>query len=491
MSQQDVATVLTENSNALLKTNQGIEKNLEKNNELLAKLVENQVANAEISKSKEEIEKSMEAKMEAKVAEITKSLEEKNQVLEMKVEEFQKSNKKQGQMITGTAGYNELYEDVSKSYTDIFGQIASQQGVRPNGLLVSDFPIEYINKSIALYEEAGKRDATSSLKGITKAVHNYNDYALGGALVNAPIVIGLQDRLYLSSSVRRYARVISGSERQITLNITTRQAVAEFMNSSEDYPQTTAGLIGDKTITAIKCGLAIELEQDFQRFYNVNNKLGINLTSWVIDKMASAIADREDVGYIYGQSKIKGGEIEAFIPQTNDEMYEKIEAYTFQGQKVGFVKSGLVNGFKEDAFSFLESVLPSEFMGRAKLIMHPKTIAYIKRFKDNEGMPLLNQNIGEGLLNGLIRNRFYGFDIIADRRFPTINAGGTFDQNTLPIFFGDPAEYYTVYDAFETTPSIGIRQPNGKGQLITIVGGKYSTGIRQNPQAGIFLKITN
>lgn len=67
----------------------------------LKALVDNQVANAEITKSKEDIEKSMEEKMEAKVAEITKSFEEKNQVLEMKVEEFQKSNKKQGQMHSG------------------------------------------------------------------------------------------------------------------------------------------------------------------------------------------------------------------------------------------------------------------------------------------------------------------------------------------------------------------------------------------------------
>ena len=52
--------------------------------------------------------------------------------------------------------------------------------------------------------------AKQLLNDVKAAVHNTSDFSLGGVLLNAPMIIGIQERLFISSPLRQNATIITG-----------------------------------------------------------------------------------------------------------------------------------------------------------------------------------------------------------------------------------------------------------------------------------------
>lgn len=488
MSQQDVATVLTENSNALLKTNQGIEKNLEKNNELLAKLVESQVANAEISKSKEEIEKSMEAKMEAKVAEITKSFEEKNQILEMKVEEFQKSNKKQGQMFnSGSFDPVDAEMEISKSYADVVLKGNTRQ-------LLEDK--EYISKSLKCFQHFAKENKNSSVYNlmhgvdIEKAIHNTQDSELAGILANAPVFLGVERELVRISPIRQLARVITTTESdKAEIVIVDSYGEADFMLEGQNYPVDTAAKINNKLIKASRAGFAVQVTDTvFKKGLN-NNRYGINLVNTITEVTTQQIMKKFDISFVDGVTKDGQGLIEGFIPEA--EKLQEYDASNIDGNlqyardKVLFVKSGLATDFTYD--SLIDLISSLEYSPNNRLMFNSRTKAYIEKFKTSAGgqQYLFNyDNANGGVTDGLLASgRINGIPFVINERMPNIGAG------KFPVFYGDIRRAYTIVDFYGS--NFLQRDPVENKTIYNFVSDKFTSAMRVGTQYYRLLKIAN
>ena len=325
--------------------------------------------------------------------------------------------------------------------------------------------------------------AKQLLNEVKAAVHNTNDFSLGGILLNAPMIIGIQERLFISSPLRQNARIITGRTDVVELIVVEKFAKASFMSEAEKFTSEKAAEFGVKQIRAIKTGAMATFTDKIDKYYSTSNKLGINFVSYITDQLVRSIAMQLEDGYMKGADVQKGGKIEGFVP-TVANSFEKTSTYHFDGQKIGFVKSGSPTTFTVDAFADLEAVFPQEFSQGSVYVMNPKTLAVVKKFKTTTGQPLFNQSYGIGLTNGLIQGEIMGRPVILDNYIDDVA------QNAFPVGLVNIREYYTIYDAYGDT-LVEKKDTYGDVTTVNIRAEKYSTGMVSNPQAAVFLKIAN
>ena len=345
---------------------------------------------------------------------------------------------------------------------------------------------DYKNTLCDYLEAAQEQKSTEGvakqlLNEVKALVHNTNDFSLGGILLNAPIIIGIQERLFISSPLRQNATIISGRSDSIELILAEKFGEASFMAEAEKFTSQKAAEFGVKQIRAMKVGAMATFSDKIDKYYIASNRLGINFVSYITDKLVRNIAMKLEQGYMQGHDVQKGGKIEGFMP-TLSNSFEKNSTYHFDGQKVGFIKSGATATFTVDAFADLEAVFPQEFSQGSAYVMNPKTLAAVKKFKTSTGQPLFNQSYGIGLTNGLIQGEMMGRPVILDHYMSDVAA------DAFPIGLVNIREYYTIYDAYGDT-LVEKKDSYGDVTTVNLRAEKYSTGMIADPQAAVFLKI--
>lgn len=347
---------------------------------------------------------------------------------------------------------------------------------------------DYKNSLCDYLEAAQEQKSTSGvarqlLNEVKGVIHNTNDFSLGGILLQAPMIIGIQERLFISSPLRQNATIITGRSDSIELILSEKFGEAAFMAEGEDFTAEKVATFGVKPIRAMKVGHMAKFSDKIDKFYSASNRLGINFVSYVTDKLVRNIAMKLEQGYMIGADVQKGGKIEGFTP-TVANSFEKNGAYHFDEQKVGYIRSGNPSTFTIDAFADLEAVFPQEFSQGAVYVMNAKTLAIVKKFKTTAGQPLFNQSYGIGLTNGLIQGEIMGRPVIVDY-YMEDTAGGAF-----PLALTNIREYYTIYDAYGDT-LVEKKESYGGTTTVNIRAEKYSTGMIADPQAAVFLKIAS
>jgi HK97 family phage major capsid protein len=345
---------------------------------------------------------------------------------------------------------------------------------------------DYKNTLCNYLEAAQEQKSTEGvakqlLNDVKALVHNTNDFSLGGILLNAPLIIGMQERLFISSPLRQNATIISGRSDSIELILAEKTGQASFMSELDDFEDDKVVQFGTKQIRAMKVGDIAIFSDKIDKFYDTSNRLGVNFVSYVTDKLVRNIAMKLEQGYMEGADVQKGGKIEGFMP-TLSNSFEKNSTYHFDGQKVGFIKSGSTATFTVDSFADLEAVFPQEFSQGSAYVMNPKTLAVVKKFKTTTGQPLFNQSYGIGLTNGLIQGEIMGRPVILDHYMSDVQ------NNLFPIGLVNIREYYTIYDAYGNTV-VEKKESYGNKTKVNIRATKYSTGMIADPQAAVFLKI--
>ena len=322
------------------------------------------------------------------------------------------------------------------------------------------------------------RQLLNDVKGI---IHNTNDFSLGGILLNAPVIIGIQERLFVSSPLRQNATIVTGRSDSIELILSEKFGEASFMAEAEKFTSEKAAEFGVKQIRAMKVGAMATFSDKIDKYYSASNKLGINFISYITDKLVRNISMKLEQGYMNGADVQKGGKIEGFTPKLANS-FEKNGAYHFDGQKVGYINSGHPSTFTIDAFADLEAVFPQEFSQGSVYVMNAKTLAIVKKFKTTTGQPLFNQNYGIGLTNGLIQGEIMGRPVIVDHYAEDTAA------DAFPLGLVNIREYYTIYDAYGDT-LVEKKDTYGDVTTVNIRAEKYSTGMIADPQAAVFLRI--
>ena len=457
------------------------QKSMEKNSEAtlevvqqLKSIIEGQAETKSAKDAMESMKKEIEEKHQAEI----KSVQEATKELEAQLDEMRA--KKSVNVGGATAVKKEMksvkpmVEEMCEGYILGINTENSKEDYK-NALC------DYLE--LAKEQKSTQGVATHLLNEVKTLVHNTNDFSIGGILLNAPIIVGIQERLFISSPLRQNATILSGRTDTIELILSEKFGEASFMSEGQDFTEQKIAELGVKQIRAMKVGSMAKFSDKIDKFYSASNRLGINFVSYVTDKLVRNIAMKLEQGYMQGADVQKGGKIEGFTPNANNS-FEKNSTYHFDGQKIGYVKSGNPAGFTIEAFSDLEAVFPQEFSQGAVYIMNPKTLATVKKFKTTTNQPIFNQNYGIGLTNGLIQGELMGRPVIIDHYCEDVAS------DAFPIGLVNIRDYYTIYDAYGDT-LVEKTPVYGGVTTVNIRAEKYSTGMIADPQAAVFLKIAS
>ena len=159
-----------------------------------------------------------------------------------------------------------------------------------------------------------------------------------------------------------------------------------------------------------------------------------NVEDWLINSVAREFAKQENIAFTTGNgtNKPKG----LFAVDMNTTADDSRAFGTFQ-----YLKTGVADGMPSTSGGFGDllidtvTALKSRYYSRARWMMTRKTLAEIRKLKDNQGNYLWQPGLQSGEANTIL-----GFPYTYNDDMPQIGA------NALPIAFGDFREAYVIMD---------------------------------------------
>jgi HK97 family phage major capsid protein len=276
----------------------------------------------EAIKSQQESESAK--KVEALESEL-KSVKSQQEVLEKIVEEFkafkeiQEHKSKQGvgnaksvpMELKGIAyraeeAFNSVFEKAVTS-----GKHFSDVAINDNEYksIISEYVDTALNSN-----EPSLIQSKGLLKNMQKSIQNTQDASLGGFLVEAPITLGIRERFYATSAIRREVGVTSGMSQEGRILIIERTGEAKFMNETDtSFPTpAVACKLAEKKVKAQRVG-ATAIWTDAMNMFTLAQSNGQSFAQLIQKAVLGQVVTLLGNSYANGVNGVSNVSFESFF----------------------------------------------------------------------------------------------------------------------------------------------------------------------------------
>jgi len=242
-----------------------------------------------------------------------------------------------------------------------------------------------------------------------KALVVANDASAGYLVAPEPLAAEILKKVELLSPVRQFARVAGLSSGGITIPRETSAPTADWVEETEDRPETTAAY-GQQTINVHEAACWIDISQ------RLLEDAAFDIEAEITGRIGTAFAKLESAAFVSGNGV---GKPAGFMldPAVLD------------------VPSGHASALQADGLIDLYHAIPSAYVGSAVWGMNRKTMAACRKLKATDGHYLWSDSLQAGNPPTILGRPVIEFPDLAD-----------VGANTRPIVFGDFNTAYRIFD---------------------------------------------
>lgn len=270
------------------------------------------------------------------------------------------------------------------------------------------------------YLRAGAASPALELKGLSEGVNT-----AGGYVVPPELERMIDRRLAASSPMREIATV-----RQIASGVYTKPVSTAGLSAS--WASETASRTGETTppVLDLLSFPAADLYASPAATQALLDDAATNMDAWLAAEVEDAFAAQETAAFVSGDgvNKPKG-----FLSYTT-----AADASQAWGQ-IGYLATGVAGGFpaSSPADKLLDLIYAprAAFRPNGRFVMNRRTVAAVRKFKDNNGDYILNPPTQPGQTATI-----FGYPVTEIEAMPDVGA------NNIAIAFGDFAKGYLIVD---------------------------------------------
>jgi HK97 family phage major capsid protein len=247
-----------------------------------------------------------------------------------------------------------------------------------------------------------------------------NSDVSGGYLTSPDMGGIIQTRIFETSPMRQLASAQTIGSDTYEVILDNDEADCGWVGETASRPATTTPGLGKLTIY---CN---EMYANPKASQKILDDAGIDMESWLANKVADKFARKEATGFVSGDGVNKPKGILSYAAGTDINL-----------QQIEQIASGSASTFTYDGLVDLQNSLKEGYQSNAVFLLQRSTNRYLMKIKDGEGTPIFNMTFDKNVgLEPMLMNRPFYF--AAD--MPSVQL------NALALAYGDIRAAYQIVD---------------------------------------------
>lgn len=287
-----------------------------------------------------------------------------------------------------------------------------------------------VNAAFRDYIRGGNTEGLAALSA--NAAMSVGSDPDGGYTVYPTVSGGITARIFESSPLRAYARIVTISSDSFEELLDLEEPDATWVGEEAARPATATGKLGKFTVPAHEIYAMPKITQ------KLLDDSSIDLAGWLINKVGTKFSRQETAAFYTGNGILKPrGFLTYPTAATADatRAWGKLE-HVATGSTAGFLDTDVTAGeYPADCLIDVQTSLKGEYRQNAVWMMNRRTAGTVRKFKDADGAYVWTNSTTAGQPSMLL-----GHPVILCEDMPDIA------ENAYPVAFGDFGAGYTIVD---------------------------------------------
>lgn len=281
--------------------------------------------------------------------------------------------------------------------------------------------VKAVGEAFRSYIKSGDKGALLQLKGMS----TLSDPE-GGYVVYPSLSTSMTKKVFESSPLRRYARVVSVGTGSFEEILDLNEPDASWVGEKTSRTDTDAPDIG-KFIVPVR-----EVYAQPKVTQTLLDDAAFDIGAWLIEKCAASFTRKETTAFFSGNGT---SQPRGFLTYSTTAEADSARAWGVLQHVATGVDGDFAASAKADKLIDVQSELKTEYRANAVWLMNRRTAGSVSKFKDSQNQYIWQKSMTMGQPDMLL-----GHPVVLCEDMPDVASG------TLPIAFGDFNAGYTIVD---------------------------------------------